>query len=44
MAGFQTLGDFADALAEETKIIYDESLFSHWQNGRKILHDRNLLI
>lgn len=40
---FETLADFANALAEEGKF-YEESLFSHWQKGTRMPKNRELLI
>lgn len=42
-SGFATLTEFGDALAQEG-LIYEDSLFSHWQNGDRIPHDRKLLL
>lgn len=40
---FETLSDFADALAENG-IVYETSIFSHWQKGTRIPKDRFLLL
>lgn len=42
-SGFSTLKEFADALAQEG-LVYDESLFSHWQKGDRVPKDRHLLL
>ncbi len=42
-SGIATLSDFADALAQEG-LVYEPSLFSHWQKGDRIPKDRDLLI
>jgi len=42
-AGYSTLGHFADALAQ-AGYTYEDSIFSHWQAGRKIPQDRKLLV
>ena len=43
LSEFETLREFADALAEEGKV-YDESLFSHWKKGTRIPKDRHLIL
>lgn len=40
---FETLSDFGNALAEEG-IVYDNSIFSHWQIGSRIPKDRRVLL
>lgn len=40
---FETIKEFADALAQQG-IVYEESLFSHWQKGRKFPRNRKLLL
>jgi hypothetical protein len=40
---FESLSDFGKILADEG-FIYEDSLFSHWQKGNRIPHDRKLLI
>ena len=42
-SGFATLGEFGDALAQEG-LVYEDSLFSHWQKGDRIPHDRKILL
>ena len=42
-AEFKTLCEFGTALAEEG-IIYENSIFTHWQNGKRIPKDRTLLL
>lgn len=42
-AGFATLRELGDYLASRG-IIYDESLFSRWQNGERVPKDRRLLL
>ena len=42
-AGFITIGQFADALADHN-IIYCESLYYHWQRNNKIPTNRQLLL
>ncbi|OGG10608.1 hypothetical protein A2699_01815 [Candidatus Gottesmanbacteria bacterium RIFCSPHIGHO2_01_FULL_43_15] len=37
-----TLSDFGSALAEEGKV-YEDSIFSHWQKGKRIPHNRDVL-
>lgn len=40
---FLTLCEFGRALAAEGRI-YDDSIFTHWQKGKRIPKDRNLLL
>lgn len=40
---FETLSDFADVLAEHG-IVYETSIFSHWQKGTRTPKDRFLLL
>lgn len=42
-AGFNTIGQFADALADEN-IIYCESLYYHWQRNNKVPNNRQLIL
>ena len=42
-SGLTTLAEFGDALAQEG-LVYETSLFSHWQNGTRIPRDRALLL
>ena len=42
-AEFKTLCEFGKALAAEGRI-YDDSIFTHWQNGKRIPKDRMLLL
>jgi hypothetical protein len=42
-AEFNTFADFSDALAEKG-YFYEESIFSHWQKGTRVPHNRELLI
>lgn len=42
-AGFNTIGQFADALADHN-IVYCESLYYHWQRNNKIPTNRQLLL
>ncbi len=42
-SGFATLREFADALAKEG-LVFEESLFSHWQKGDRVPKDRHLLL
>lgn len=42
LSGFKTLSDFADALADKGQI-FESSLFSHWQTGKRIPQDRRLV-
>jgi len=40
---FETLSQFGDALAEEG-FVYEDSIFSHWQKGDRLPHQRELLL
>jgi len=40
---FETLCQFGKALAEEG-IVYDDSIFTRWQNGARTPKDRTLLL
>ncbi|MCX7996424.1 MAG: NB-ARC domain-containing protein [Patescibacteria group bacterium] len=40
---FETLAEFGDTLAERG-IVYDASIFSHWQKGSRIPKDRTVLL
>ncbi len=42
-SGFTTLAEFGDVLAQEG-LVYENSLFSHWQNGDRVPKDRTLLL
>lgn len=42
-AEFETLCQFGKALAAEGRI-YDDSIFTHWQSGKRIPRDRTLLL
>lgn len=42
-AEFSTLASLSDALCKKG-IIQDESLYSHWQRGSRIPHQRHLLL
>lgn len=42
-AGFATLSEFGKALADEG-LIFEDSLFSRWQNGSRIPKDRKTLL
>ncbi len=42
-AEFSSLAEFGKALADEG-YIYEDSIFSRWQRGDRIPHDRSLLI
>jgi hypothetical protein len=42
-AGFSTISQFADALADHN-VIYCESLYYHWQSNNKIPTNRKLLL
>ncbi len=42
-AGFNTIGQFADALADHN-VIYCESLYYHWQRNNKVPTNRQLLL
>ncbi len=40
---FKTLSEFGDALAEEG-LVYENSLFSHWQSGNRIPKNRSVIL
>lgn len=40
---FETLTEFGDALVKKN-LHYEDSIFSHWQKGSRIPHDRKLLL
>lgn len=40
---FETLNDFGNALAD-LNYIFENSIFSHWQKGTRVPHDRRLVI
>ncbi len=40
---FETLAEFGDVLAQKG-LLYETSIFSHWQKGTRIPRDRNLLL
>jgi hypothetical protein len=42
-AEFETCTSFGDALAEKG-YIYEESIFSHWQKGKRIPSNRQLVL
>lgn len=42
-AEFATLCEFGKALANEGRF-YDDSIFTHWQSGKRIPRDRTLLL
>ena len=42
-AGFSSLSEFADAFAQNG-YCYDESIFSHWQAGKRIPGKRVVLV
>lgn len=42
-AEFETLCEFGESLAKEGRI-YDNSIFTHWQSGKRIPRDRTLLL
>jgi len=42
-SGFKTYSQFANALAKKG-IVYDLSLFSHWQRGSRVPKKRELLL
>ncbi len=42
-SGLKTLHEFGDAMAREG-LIYEDSLFSHWQKGDRIPKNRSLLL
>lgn len=42
-AEFETLCEFGKALAAEGRI-YDDSIFTHWQSGKRTPRDRTLLL
>ncbi len=42
-AEFETLTKFGHALAKEGRI-YDDSMFTHWQKGKRIPRDRKLIL
>lgn len=42
-SGIETLKDFGDLLAKEG-IIYEDSLFTRWQNGERIPKERKILL
>lgn len=42
-SGFATLSEFGNTLADEG-LIFENSLFSHWQNGTRVPKDRNTIL
>ncbi len=43
-SGISTLTEFADKLAEQEGIVYENSLYTKWQQGKRIPHDRKTIL
>ncbi len=43
-SGISTLTELADKLAEQEGIVYENSLYTKWQQGKRIPHDRKTIL